>query len=390
MYSFIKDFAIKLSEAGYHIDIFHKSADDKFDLTIPEQFKQYENINYHNINISNSLKQIFIRKCKGFLRRLNRNYKQNPKNIICQEILQKSIQIISDSKYQCFVGIEKKGLIWAGILSEKYGCPLIYYNLELYLEDHPDIEVFSFLRKAEKKYHQFSGATIIPDRLRAKALLKFNEIEYSKIFYFPISVRGKVIEKQSTYLYLKHPTLENNEVLLYFGLLNERRFSTELIKIADDLDEKITLVLHGYGNQTFLRYLQSIANPRKVVFSLDFIPEEDILSMISSAYIGLALYETTNLNDRLSAFSSVKVAYYLQCGVPIIAFNSESYCELMSAYKCGELIDSIDELSQTVEKIHSNYAQYRKQAFMAFMQFYDFDKNFTEFLDDFESYLVNA
>ena len=85
------------------------------------------------------------------------------------------------------------------------------------------------------------------------------------------------------------------------------------------------LVLHGYGNQTYLAYLQSIADMDRVVFSFDFVPEDKIIDVISSATIGLALYPNTSSNDRLAAFSSVKVAYYLQCGVPVIAFDSESF-----------------------------------------------------------------
>jgi glycosyltransferase involved in cell wall biosynthesis len=96
-----------------------------------------------------------------------------------------------------------------------------------------------------------------------------------------------------------------------------------------------------------------------------------------------------NSNDRLVAFSSVKVAYYLQCGDPIIAFDSESFRELMNAYKCGELINSIDEIPQKIEKILNDYDSYREQAFMAFREFYDFDKNFRKFKVNFENFITN-
>jgi glycosyltransferase involved in cell wall biosynthesis len=389
MYSFIKDLIIRLAEKGYQVDIFHKSPGDRLDSTIAEQFKQYSNVRYFNLKTSNSIPQIIFRKYKGLLRRLNWNYKQNPKNIINREILQKSIQITMDSKYTCFIGIEKKGLIWAGILSEIYKCPLIYYSLELYLEDHPEIKIYSFLRKAEKKYHQNSGATIIQDRLRAKALLKFNEIGSTNLLYLPISVRGNIVKKRDDYIHQKFNINCKKKLLLYFGLIDARRFSSDLVRIANYLDDDVKLVLHGYGNQTFVKKLQSSANPDRVIFSLEFVSEEKIQNVISSADIGLALYELTNSNERLTAFSSVKVAYYLQCGVPIIAFNSESYRELMSTYKCGELIDSIDEIPQSVEKILNQYNKYREQAFLAFKRFYDFDNNFNEFIRNFENYLKN-
>ena len=76
----------------------------------------------------------------------------------------------------------------------------------------------------------------------------------------------------------------------------------------------------------------------------------------------------------------------MQCGVPIIALDSESFRELMDAYKCGELINSIGEIPQKIEKILNNYGSYREQAFKAFKQFYDFDENFKKFILDFENF----
>jgi glycosyltransferase involved in cell wall biosynthesis len=390
MYSFIRDLAIKLTESGYTVDIFHKDPNFGLDFTNIELFKHNSNVRYINFRTSNTLSCKIARKIKKFLGKLSRNYLQNPKNIIDREILLKSKRIVAKSKYQCFIGVEKSGLIWAGMLAQLYGYPLIYYSLELYLEDHPDIDGYSHLRKAEKKYHQLSRATIIQDRARADALMKHNEIGTTDLIYFPISVRGDVVENKSCFFYQKYKIKETQQILLYFGLIQDERFSTDLVRIASLLKDTNKLVLHGFGEQTYLDYLQSIADKNRVLFSLDFVPEEKIIEVISSAAIGLALYPDTSSNDRLVAFSSVKMAYYMQCGIPVIAFDSESFRELINAYKCGELINSIDEIPQKVEKILSEYESYRKQAFMAFRQFYDFDKNFNKFNLDLERFIKNG
>ena len=389
MYSFIKDLVIKLAEAGYVVDIFQKNPDVNLDFTNVEQLKYYSNIRYFNFKTSNTLTRKIINKIKWLLGSLNLAYKQNPKNIIEREVLLRSKKIINELKYQCFIGIEKKGLIWAGILSQMYKCPLIYYSLELYLEDHPGVKGYYYLRNAEKKYHRLCGATIIQDRLRAKALLKYNDIGSTNLIYLPISMSGDFVEKKSTFLEKKYKISEAKKLLLYYGLIQDERFSADLVRIANCLRDDTLLVLHGYGNQAYLAYLQSIADIDRVVFSFDFVPEEQIIDVISSAAIGLALYEDTNSNDRLSAFSSVKVAYYMQCGVPVIAFNSESFRELMNSYKCGELINSIDEIPQKVEKILNDYESYKEQAFMAFRRFYDFDENFRKFKLAFDDFIKN-
>ncbi len=392
MYSFIKDFVIKLAEAGYAVDVFQKNPSVSLDFTNAEQLKLYSNVRYFNFSTTNTLGRRIVRKARGLLRRLNLGSFQNLNDIIEREILSRSEQIVHESKYQCFIGIEKKGLIWAGALSQTYGCPLMYYSLELYLEDHPGLAAalatkeYSYLRKMEKKYHQLCGATIIQDRHRAEALLKYNQIGHTNLLYLPISARGDIVERKSSYLHQKYKVGEAKKLLLYYGLIQEERFSADLVGIAGCLKDDVTLVLHGYGDQAYLAHLQSMAATDRVIFSLDLVEEEKILDVISSATIGLALYENTNSNDRLAAFSSVKVAYYLQCGVPIIAFDSESFRELMTAHRCGKLINSIDEIPQRVEEILGDLDSYREQAFMAFRQFYDFDRNFRKFLLEFDDF----
>jgi glycosyltransferase involved in cell wall biosynthesis len=389
MYSFIKDLVIKLAEAGYKVDIFHKKPNVSLDFTNSEQFGHYKNVRYFNLSTSNTIARKIVRKFKGLLGRLNWDYLQNPRNIIDREILLRSTKIVNESRYQCFIGVEKKGLIWAGILSQMYKCPSVYYSLELYIEDHPDIKGYSYLRKAEKNYHRLSGATIIQDRLRAKTLMEYNEIETTDLIYFPISVRGDIVEKKSSFFHQKYKMNEAKKLLLYFGLIQDERFSSDLVGIASHLKDDIMLVLHGFGNQIYLTHLQSITDTDRVIFSLELVVEEEIIGLISSATIGLALYANTSSNDRLAAFSSVKVAYFMQCGVPVIAFDSESFRELMNAYNCGELINSIDEIPQKVEKILNDYDSYRKQAFMAFRRFYDFEENFKKFILDFDVFTKN-
>lgn len=413
MYGFIKDFIIKLAEVGYSVDIFFK---DKVmgigvEFAKTSEFSHYENIRYFNFtarstrseilarNIYESIRysnfttlrpiiELLARKIKGLLNKLTthsfRTLKDKSDDIIDHEILRKSKEIIGESQYLCFIGIEKKGLIWAGILGQLYMRPFLYYSLELYIEDHPEIEMYYHLRDAEKKYHQLSSATIIQDRPRADVLLKSNGVERTNVIYFPISARGNMIKEKSSYLHHKFNINDNKKILLYFGSIYEVRFVSQLLEMAKGLDDDMVLVLHGWGPKKYLDHLQSIADKDKVIFSLDLVAEDEIVNIISSAHIGIALYRTTNSNERLVAFSSVKLAYYTQCGVPVITFDTESSRTLMKSYECGELIHSVDEIPQTTRRILEHYDLYKRQAYSAFEHFYDFDKNFARFIPQFE------
>ena len=333
MYHYIKDLAIKLAEAGYLVDIFFKDWDVRPNYANTNDFDLHENIRFYNFTTKATRQQVFKRR---YIRMLNkiailfsvpRNY--TPEEIIDGKILDRSKEIIGTSQYYCYIGIEKIGLIWAGMLSEMHRCPLIYYSLELYIEDNPILERVYHLLDAERKYHKLAIATIIQDGPRAKALLKSNGIEQTNILHFPVSAKGNIVREKSKYLQSKLHIDDKKKIILYFGGINKDRFLPQMVKMARDLDDEVILVVHGVGPKRYMNYLQSIADKNKVLFSLDFIAEAEIENLISSAHIGIALYKTTNANDRLVAFSSSKVAYYTQCGVPMIAFDTESFRELI-------------------------------------------------------------
>jgi glycosyltransferase involved in cell wall biosynthesis len=388
MYHYIKDLAIKLAEAGYLVDIFFKDWDVRPNYTDINNFDLNENIRFYNFTTKATRRQVFKRR---YIRMLNKiaiifsvPRNDTPEKIIDRNILDRSKEIIGTSQYYCYIGIEKKGLVWAGILSEMHRCPLIYYSLELYIEDNPILERVYHLLEAERKYHKLAIATIIQDGPRAKALLKSNGIEQTNVLLFPVSAKGDIIREKSKFLQNKLHIDDNKKIILYFGGIDKTRFMSQIVKMAKDLDDGVILVLHGFGPKWYIKYLQSIANKNKVIFSFDFIPEDQIARLVSSTHIGIALYKTTNANDRLVAFSSSKVAYYMQCGVPMIAFDTESFRELINSYRCVELITSVNEIPHKVRKILENYDLYREESYAAYQRFYNLDDNFSKLISTLE------
>lgn len=388
MYHYIKDFAIKLAEAGYLVDVFFKDLDVSPDYANTNDFSCYPNIRYYNFTTPATRRQAIRRR---YIRLLNKlaiplSIPRNdaPEEIIDRHILERSKEIIGTSQYFCLIGIEKKGLIWAGMLSEIYHRPLIYFSLELYIEDNPALYTYYHVLAAERKYHKLAVATIIQDEPRANVLLKSNGIEQMNVLYFPVSAKGNTVREKSKFLQNQLHIDDNKKIILHFGAIDKNRCLPQLVRIAKDLDDGVLLVVHGYGPKKYLDYLQSIADKNKVIFSLDFIAEEKIESLISSADIGIALYKTTNANDRLVAFSSSKVAYYTQCGVPMIAFDTESSRELVSLYRCAESINTTNEIPLKARKILENYDSYREQSYAAYQRFYNLDENFSKLIDNLE------
>ena len=300
-----------------------------------------------------------------------------PNIVIDREVLRQSRSIARRSQYECFIGIEKKGLIWAGILSKSGRYPLVYYSLELYVEDHPELSSFYYLRGAEKRFNRRSKATIVQDKSRGAVLAESNGVLDAKsLVYFPISLRGDLVKRKSTFLHQKFGIDESKKIVLYFGSVFARRYLDRLVEMAEGFTDDIVLVVLGHGADSYREYLQSIAKSGKAIVSNEFIPEHQVLDVVSSADIGVALFQTTNANDRLVAFSSLKISYYIRCGVPVFAFDTESSRRLTGAFKCGELINGIDELPAKVQAIVTDYERYQDEAYMAFSTFFSFDRTF--------------
>lgn len=388
MYHYIKDLAIKLAEAGYFVDLFFKDWDVRLDYADTSEFAHNQNIRFYNFTTKVTARDVFVRRKNRLLNKiaipLSIPRNDLAEKIIDHGILKQSREIIGTDQYYCFIGIEKKGLIWAGFLSEVSNCPLLYYSLELYLEDNPVLDRVYHLLSAERKYHKISIATIIQDRLRARALLTGNGIESTNVLFLPVSSRGNINRQKSSFLHDRLNIDRNWKIILYFGGLDKTRSIAQIVRSAASLDEDTILVLHGFGPKRYIQHLMSIADRNKVKFSFDFVPEDQILALISSAHIGIALYKTTNANDRLVAFSASKIAYYTQCGVPMITFDTESFRELSEAHRCVELISSFDEIPQKARDILNNYDFFREEAFAAYEKFYNLENNFASLIKELE------
>jgi len=134
--------------------------------------------------------------------------------------------------------------------------------------------------------------------------------------------------------------------------------------------------LHGYSlSESYQHLIENISHD-KFIFSNELVPSEQIIDVISSADIGLVFYTAETENDLLTAFSSEKLALYLQQGKPIIAFDYPGYRKLMDECECGVLIHSLSDLPQAIETILADWDRYSRNALKCFNLYYDYSRNF--------------
>jgi len=273
-----------------------------------------------------------------------------------------------EEKPDLLIGIEKRGLIIAGILSDELNVPFVYYSLELYVEGHPWFGDFCHLRCQEVQYHQKSLGTIVQDCFRAETLMRANGNPSSRVVELPIGVRRPAQPIRSDFR-ARLGVKQGSCMVLSLGGIAKHRLSEALLDLSDRLDQGTTIVLHGpiQGRNYFPR------SRKNAIVSTQMVPEADLPSLIATCDIGLVVYRNDVVNDRLTAFSSQKVAYYLALGKPIVTIDNESYRRLFAEFACGETFAQVDDIPQAIEKVLVDYDRYARQALAAFEKYYCLD-----------------
>lgn len=380
--SYSRDLAVKLREMGAKVEFFGFRLGDR-DFVSQDECKLLE-IPFHNLvsqqeeiqTQKNPLRHTWKKLAWRWRRFQAKRLFGSNLNYMNRSVLLQSIQIMKRGQYDLLIGIEKQGLIWAGMMSKVFKVPYFYYSLELYLEDNEMMVFLRHFREPEMAFHREAAATIVQDIFRAKALRGANQVNIPEVF-FPVSVRGPANEVRTTFLKERLALEEDSVIILYFGAISESRLCHTIIEATDHLPENYVVVFHGYPvDDDYFGRLKQMANGRPVLFSDADLEEHEIDSLLASADIGLALYLNDNANDRYTAFSSQKIALFCRNGVPFIGNRNESYEELFRRYPCGEMASTSEEIAAAALKIFQAHNSYRANCFQAFSEVYDLDTQF--------------
>src|SRR5271156_898106 len=188
-------------------------------------------------------------------------------------------------EYVAIIGIEKIGLILAGMICGRLNLRLVYYSLELYFEQPAWMP--GPVLEWEKRFHSNSVATIVQDPLRAAALLKNNEVTETKVLLLPVSACADH-SANTKYWHKLFNLEEHSRVTLFFGVLDSGRHLEELILQWSNCGSNNYLILHGYGYgfERELRRLCVQLGLKNVFISTDLVPDTRVAELIASADIG--------------------------------------------------------------------------------------------------------
>lgn len=299
--------------------------------------------------------------------------------LIPHAVTQKILNICKGNSYLALIGVEKGGLGLAGAIANRLGAPLVYYSLELYTWDHHWVIASRRMKRfklIEEHYHPQCALTIVQDKQRGEALLKSNQVSNNMpMAYLPISLSGPINTSPSQWLQNQLGVGVDEVLILSYGMMSQRRRCIDLVRIAQVFPENWKIVFHGYGPRELIDQMLDVDKSRRICISDRIVPAEEREEVVRSATVGLAIYDNESLNDKLTGFSSEKVAVYLKCGVPIIALRHSSYQHIEDE-GAAVLVDELEDIPRAVQIIIRNYARYRASAYRCFQRYYKFEQNF--------------
>lgn len=324
-----------------------------------------------------------IQRLARYLKQISLLYTAPEVGLIPSTIRKQTLSILGQDHYAMLIGVEKGGLAWAGSIAKEHDVPLIYSSLELYTRDHWFCQSIwnKRLKATEEKYHRLSVATIVQDKARGDILYRDNQVKANvKAIYFPVSRMGDARYQASDWLQTHLGIVNGELIILAHGMISIGRLSLAIAEEAQSFEPNWKLVLHGWGSETVIDSIRLLDSKQQVRLSLELVDISKEQEIVSSAHIGLVLYGNECINDRLTGFSSEKLSLYLQCGVPVIAFDYPTY-EHIRTEGCGVLVKSISEIKGAIETIVSDYDSYRANAFSVFNKYYRFETNFEKVLE---------
>jgi hypothetical protein len=262
--------------------------------------------------------------------------------------------------YDAIIAYDPASLLLACELFPRDPARIIDYSLEISDESHRDFQtsrVERSLRLYERAMLPRIGALLIQDRFRARVLLQHvPEAGRVTTVFMPVAINGPARPRSRA---------GTPSTVLFFGGLWSSELLGELDAVARAMrDGQLLRIVGGRGT------VRPAATAPRLQISTEPVPFDRVNDVIAEADIGLAVYPQAEANSRCSAFAGEKVARYLQCGLPFIAFDNEDYAFLKAETGCCELVASYAGIPAAIDAIVRDYDRYQQGARLAFERYY--------------------
>lgn len=288
------------------------------------------------------------------------------------------------------IGYDMRGVAAAYLASlASPGARLVYHNLDLV----SDKELSSFGRLA-KRIEEFSAR-------RAKLII-FSSVGRAKIFRHEVQLQREPLivmncQRRDTHeprtgelqTWLRARGREFERLVVRLGAMGPGHGIEATIQSVPEWKGDWGLVLAGVPCESYLRKLQNQIEALgldKQVFLLPSVPYSLWYDCLYSADLGIALYESGNINHTNMAGAGNKLNLYLKAGIPSLLPSFPDFISLVERFEIGKVVEPTDPraIAGGVNAILADNHEYEMMchnAKMAFEEHFNFEKQFRPVLD---------
>lgn len=294
--------------------------------------------------------------------------------------------------YLCVIGVDPRGLSLAGQFARLVRVPLAYYSLELTLSYQLTTDQERKAKSEEIALSRQSTFVIIQDEERAQLLVQDNGLDTQRVICVANAPLGKASNIKTDYLRSRFGIPADKTIVLHAGSLHAWACAHQMIGSAREWPDEWVLICHTRHTadrlgREYLAALQYLAESGRVIFSTDPIPNQDYQKLVQSADIGVAFYcpedaLTGKRDDNIYHIgrSSGKLAYYLQAGLPVLVNKIPALDQVVSTYRCGEVVATPSSTMESIKEILGHYSEYSQNAVACFNGEFDFAYQFEKVL----------
>jgi glycosyltransferase involved in cell wall biosynthesis len=282
----------------------------------------------------------------------------------------------------CVIGGDPNGLIAATVLSLFNRAPVVYYSFELLYLDRKSNLFHRLKKKVERWCHRRAVFTIIQDPARARLLLDENRVPDGEVAIVPNAPAGSAPQGlKRDYWRREFGIPLDRLILLHAGEIADHNCVLELARIAHTWPEDWVLIIHGYGEESYLRRVKQYVDAKRVILSQELVPYDQLDELIGAADIGIALYNRGfGLNYSHVGLASGKALQYLRCGLPIITSDLPTLRELVVDNRCGMVIKDVSQIKDMVFMIVAQYEEHSLRASQYYLKHGNFEQYFQDVL----------
>ena len=271
------------------------------------------------------------------------------------------------------IGGDPPGLLCAALISRIKGNILVYWSLELWVEnDLKDFFAQMIFKKIEKWANRKALCTVDFGDKRCELLRIENDLAADSMISIPNSPLGAASMERNYYFNEKFGICRTKKIILYAGGLADFYGIDELLEFVDLWPKETVLVLHSRigAGRSEENLLKIISDKRHEIY-LDKEPVEynQLRVIYSSCDIGLQVWKPVSTNLAYPDLASGKIFHWLQSGVPVIVRNLLGYKEFVEGNGIGICVDEMRHAGRAIETILNDEKKYKENSIKVFNKF---------------------